>query len=98
MPYIPQKRRDIIHNKLTKEGSTWTPSNAGDLNYLFSTFIDNYLVEKGIRYAYINEMIGALECCKIELYRKIASPYEDQVIFSNGEVYYAGKEEMGGEY
>ena len=71
MPYIPQKRRDIIDRDLTDQGTTWKPSNAGDLNYLVSAFIDNYLVEKGVRYAHINEMIGALECCKIELYRKI---------------------------
>jgi hypothetical protein len=32
-------------------------------------------------------MIGALECCKLELYRMMAAPYEDDKIAENGGVY-----------
>ena len=74
MPYIPQERRDEIHNQLVGMGQHWTPTNAGDLNWLVSNFVDNMLAENGIRYAHLNEMIGALECCKLELYRRIAAP------------------------
>jgi hypothetical protein len=35
----------------------------------------------------INSMIGALECCKLELYRRLAAPYEDQVLDANGDAY-----------
>jgi hypothetical protein len=45
-----------------------------------------YLREKGIKYANINEVIGALECCKLELYRAIAAPYEEEKIEENGQV------------
>jgi hypothetical protein len=32
-------------------------------------------------------MIGALECAKLELYRRLASPYEDLKIADNGDIY-----------
>lgn len=32
-------------------------------------------------------MVGALECAKLELYRRIAIPYEEQKIQENGDVY-----------
>lgn len=92
MPYIPQTRRDEIHAELVDEtfdegGLHWTPKNAGDLNYVVTCFIDNYLIEHSVRYAHINEMIGALECCKLELYRIIGSPYEDKKLNENGAAY-----------
>jgi hypothetical protein len=92
MPYIPQTRRDEIHNELLDDqtgGITWTPQNAGDLNFLVTCFIDNYILEHGVRYANVNEMIGALECCKLELYRILIAPYEDVKIAENGGVYQA---------
>jgi hypothetical protein len=92
MPYIPQTRRDEINFELLDDsrdegGLDWTPQNAGDLNFLVTCFIDNYLLKNGTRYANINEMIGALECCKLELYRKIAAPYENLKEVENGAVY-----------
>ena len=92
MPYIPQTRRDEINFELLDDsrdecGLEWTPQNAGDLNFLVTCFIDNYLLKNVTRYANINEMIGALECCKLELYRKIAAPYENLKEVENGAVY-----------
>lgn len=37
-------------------------------------------------YDRINEAIGMLECCKLELYRRLAAPYEDTKIEQNGDV------------
>jgi hypothetical protein len=103
MPYIPQTRRDEIHEELVNDdtitsGLGWTPQNAGDLNYVVTCFIDNFLQEKGVRYANINEMIGALECAKMELYRLVASPYEDEKMEENGEVYWCMKSKDEGSY
>ncbi len=98
MPYIPSNRRDEIDNELLTQGAGWQPSCAGDLNWLVTTFIDNMLNEKGIRYAHVNEMIGALECCKLELYRRIAAPYEDEVCDKNGDAYFSQLQETGAEY
>ncbi len=87
MPYIPQTRRDEIDLELIAERLNWVPENAGDLNFLVSTFIANYIKEKGLKYAVVNEMIGALECAKMELNRVIIGPYEDRKIAENGGVY-----------
>jgi hypothetical protein len=92
MPYIPQTRRDEIHNELLDNetgGIAWSPQNAGDLNFLVTCFIDNFIIDNGVRYANVNEMIGALECCKLELYRILIAPYEDVKIAENGRVYQA---------
>lgn len=81
MPYI-----DIDARKRLDSGGR--PGTAGELNYLLTRLVDNYLVAKGeVRYAHINEVIGVLECAKIELYRRIAAPYEDQKLSETGDVY-----------
>ena len=87
MPYIPQNDRADTEVKLLDDALSFTPENAGELNFMVTRFIDNYLEKHGVRYRYINEMIGALECCKLELYRRIASPYEDIVMRKNGDAY-----------
>lgn len=38
-------------------------------------------------YKDLNDAIGALEACKLEFYRRVIVPYEDQKIKSNGDVY-----------
>jgi hypothetical protein len=81
MPYIKRERRDAI-----RAGAK--PRDAGELNFAISMLVDEYLEAKGaLRYAHLNEVIGALDCAKLELYRRVASPYEDQKIAENGDVY-----------
>lgn len=82
MPYIQKEDRERL--------STGLPQNAGELNYVITRLVDDYLRRKGgARYAHINEAVGALECAKLELYRRIAAPYEDGKIAENGDVYTA---------
>jgi hypothetical protein len=87
MPYITMDQRLEIDNEIQSMGLSWFPQNAGELNYLVSRFIANYLEENGLKYANCNEMIGALECAKLELYRVMIGPYEDEKIAENGGVY-----------
>jgi hypothetical protein len=87
MPYIPQNVREALNDNLTFEGLDWVPENAGELNFLISTLIANYIRTKGLKYAVVNEMVGALECAKMELNRVIIGPYEDIKIAENGPVY-----------
>ena len=82
MPYIHPATRDLLQPTLRE-----TPANAGALNYCFTKIIDDYLVANGLSYSRINEVIGALECCKLELYRRVAAPYEETKIEANGDVY-----------
>ncbi len=80
MPYIHQKERDILD--AFSDGAT-TP---GELNYLLTMTCLSYL--KGREgYRFYNDVIGALECCKLEMYRRAVAPYEDQKIKENGDVY-----------
>ena len=84
MPYIIQSRRPQLEPKLA-------PQNAGELNFVITKLCINYLDEIKVgatpNYADINEAIGALECAKLELYRRLAAPYEDRKISTNGDAY-----------
>lgn len=62
-------------------------TNAGELNYVITKLIDEYISRKGKNYAVLNEAIGVLECAKQELYRRVVTPYEETKIIENGDVY-----------
>jgi hypothetical protein len=84
MPYIDGEARARL------EGGA-RPTTAGELNYAITRLVDRYLMDKGgIRYAHLNEVVGALECAKLELYRRLAAPYEDSKVRESGDVYEAG--------
>ena len=80
MPYIKKSDRE----RLAAGGE---PESAGELNYTITKTLDGYLGRKGLNYSTLNEIIGVLECAKIELYRRIAADYEDGKIAANGDVY-----------
>ena len=83
MPYI----RDVMGTRDDLITGECVPGSAGDLNFLFTHFIVKFLKFRGLDYSNINEAIGALECAKLELYRRVAAPYEDTKIAENGDVY-----------
>lgn len=89
MPYIQPKRR-LLYDALIEEFDRVTfddPSfSPGDLNYIITRFFHSILDDRKLNYALINDFIGVLECCKLELYRRIISDYEDQKIEENGDV------------
>lgn len=60
--------------------------SAGELNYLITKIVDRQL---GLNpnYARYNEIIGVLECVKLELYRRQVAKYEDKKWTENGDVY-----------
>ena len=84
MPYIKPDDRTKFDESAIKIGTT--AECAGDLNYAITVIAHTYLKKKGIRYANMNEVVGALECAKLELYRAIAAPYENDKIAENGPV------------
>lgn len=85
MPYIKQEDREFFDERLTF--NTTALHSPGDLNYCITKLVNHYIAVHGKNYANINAAIGALECAKLELYRRIASPYEDSKIQQNGDVY-----------
>lgn len=57
------------------------------MNYAITVMMLNYLNRKGISYTNMNEVVGVLECAKLELYRRMITPYENKKIEENGDVY-----------
>jgi len=85
MPYIKPHNREKFAN-LESELLFAVPSNAGELNYLFTRIAHMYLTKKGTNYQAHNDLIGALEGAKLELYRRKTATYEDKKIEQNGDV------------
>ena len=80
MPYIHEVARKSLESD--------PPMYPGELNYIITSVLDQYIQVTGLSYATLNEIIGVLECAKMELYRRIAAPYEDKKLSENGEVYH----------
>ena len=88
MPYIKKETRAKIadcQNMLALLPSGG-PNNAGELNFTITMLLHNYLQRIGVSYLHLNEVIGILECAKMELYRQIAAPYEDKKKQENGSI------------
>lgn len=85
MPYIPQDRRLLLPQRFFDD----LPDDpvAGDLNYLFSIIAKEYLERRGLCYAHLNDIMGALTGAQLETYRRIAGSYEDTAIVRNGDVW-----------
>ena len=78
MPYIKFKdREDAV-----------TPMNTGELNFALTSIVSSFIACQGLTYAALNDAIGALECAKLELYRRVVGPYEDTKLQVNGDVYH----------
>lgn len=93
MPYIKKTDRtkykkpidEIVHHLNMKGIDGFYP--VGDLNYIITSIIKQTLDRQGVRYQNVNAIVGALECTKLELYRRLIAPYEDEKVESNGDVY-----------
>ena len=87
MPYIKPEDRAPL-DALIDQLCAVLPAEdfAGQVNYVVSNLCAGVLREKK-NYARINELVGVLECAKLELYRRVAAPYEDTKIEQNGDVY-----------
>ncbi len=88
MPYIKQADRErydgIIGDLIIRlQGVPWG-IRAGLLNYAITRLLVGTFPVPN--YATHNAIIGVLECCKQEWYRRKVAPYEDQKIKENGDV------------
>jgi hypothetical protein len=82
MPYIESSRR----SRLYPEGIGESAVGPGELNYLLTVIINEYL-PMDPKYHHYNEVIGVLESCKLEFYRRAVAQYEDKKIKENGDMY-----------
>lgn len=91
MPYISQTKRvtldpliDAMHQELVNlETDDENNNMEGNMNYLITRLIRKVY---GQSYREINDAMGMLECVKLEHYRTMAVPYEDQKKYENGDV------------
>lgn len=86
MPYIKQSERVALEAALSAMKERTEEASPGQLNYIITSLLSAWLT-KDPTYSGINSAIGILECAKLELYRRVASPYEDKKANDNGEVY-----------
>jgi len=92
MPYIDQGQRDrldpAIHllDLAIRRAQGRSLGQVGALNYAITRLLLGNLLEEP-SYMQIAAAVGMLETCKLELYRKLAAPYEDDKAKTNGEVY-----------
>ena len=80
MPYITKDRR------ISKDHFP-VPITPGELNFMITLLIQRYMEKREPNYQTFNDVLGALEGAKLEFYRRVVVPYEDEKIIENGDVY-----------
>ena len=82
MPYIKLEERQrldwIVDNLIAAIDSQ---GMTGNLNYVLFRIAKRYCK----RYKDYAAFIGEIEACKLEIYRRLAAPYEDKKIDENGD-------------
>ena len=86
MPYIKQEDRNRINR-----GEC--PQTCGELNYGIHIMLEQYLSTHEDNYQTYNDMIGALEAAKLELYRRRVALYEDKKVQENGDIEFYRKDD-----
>lgn len=92
MPYITENYRERLRPLLDALADeitaihTETPKQTRDglINFMLTELLNK--TYPNARYTDFNEVIGALECTKLEYYRKRVAPYEDIKEDENGAV------------
>lgn len=79
MPYIPLIRRQEIENG-------GFPLNAGELNYVITCTLIDYVEHTEKNYQTFNDISGALHNAYQEFYERVIKPYEKQKIQDNGDL------------
>lgn len=88
MPYIAKEIRKCYDKRLeTLFKGMPIGMNPGDLNYILTKIVQKYVELNNLNYGSINDVVGVLECAKLELYRRLAAPYENKKKKRNGDVY-----------
>jgi hypothetical protein len=87
MPYIEKIQREAC-NSLLKEllDKICYKTKTGILNYIITKILLKAIGQTPT-YSRYNELVGVLECVKMELYRRAIAKYEDKKISENGDVY-----------
>lgn len=85
MPYVTPVVRDRNEVGLA---ALHVPEHAGELNYVLTRIIVQYLACRPLEYRTLNEVMGVLACIQQELYRRVIAPYEDGKLEAHGDVFH----------
>jgi hypothetical protein len=85
MPYINQKERKVYEQVLV-DMLNLPAMNPGQLNYVLTIICKEYMYKNGTHYKTINDVIGVLNCVQHEMYRRVAVPYENDMMIINGDI------------
>ena len=89
MPYIKQPFRTELEGPINNVVEALSHADkerlAGEINYIFTTILNK--IYDSPRYRDFNEIVGILECVKLEHYRRRISNYEDMKAAENGDVF-----------
>lgn len=81
MPYLtPEARHELIYGNKD-------PEFPGELNFALTLEAIAYVDRNGKSYRVLNDVLGAFEAAKLEFYRRVVAPYEDDKCEQNGDVY-----------
>jgi hypothetical protein len=87
MPYIKQEDRKKFDPHIDALVQKLDPTSPGEFNYIVSKLL--WMVwHKKPGYTLGNNLIGMLDCVKMEFYRRFLAPYEDTKIEENGDLDY----------
>lgn len=86
MPYVDSTSREKLSDLVNRIHLT-NVASAGELNYIITNLILTFIETRGVSYQTYNDVVGALENCKLELYRREIITYEEQKRKENGDVY-----------
>jgi hypothetical protein len=85
MPYIPTSEKEKVDRGLIALNLSEL-KDSGALNYAIHQIIAQYISQNKESYQTFNDVIGALECAKMEIYRRKIGGYEEAKIVQNGDV------------
>lgn len=85
MPYIANSEKEKIDKGFVALHLSEL-NNAGSLNYAIHQVIAQYISQNKEDYQTYNDIVGVLDCAKMELYRRLISEYEDKKISKNDDV------------
>ncbi len=83
MPYLKEDQREEVDRVMRVDITTNYLSSLkfndflGVLKYMNFKIVRRYLNNNGKRYYMIAGVVGTLICCVLEIYRRLAVPYED---------------------
>lgn len=88
MPYVTDESKTKCE-KVINEFNLLNNVSEGELNYLITKIVNNFLMKKASPpgYTQLNSVIGVLESSKLEFYRRAVAAYEDEKKEQNGDVY-----------